>query len=196
MRRSNNMVVKRDEVTAAPKAEGNLFAINGAPMIAPHDTGLLSQEVNEILTQFQMFQNNPMAMFKLALPSLISVGFCPITIIFQPIMVDFFYPEAIGGRINTNDSLAVFLLPAGLVYAMAFGFALQDSLAKFDVTTATAGRHVTILRQCRHLIGCSKMLSTNQKLELFRCLGRSTTKWMAKQMDPMRGKPCSESLCL
>ena len=86
-----------------------------------------------------MFQNNPLALLKLAFPALISLSLCPFAILLQPSMIDAFYPKFTGGRVNTNDSLAVFLLPAGLVYAMAFGFALQDALAKLDVTMGAAG---------------------------------------------------------
>ena len=100
----------------------------------------MNAEDRQTIFELKMFQNNPWALIKLSLPALVSIGACPITILAQPVMLEFFYPPFTGGRINTNDSLAVFLLPAGLVYAMAFGFALQDALAKLDVTMGTAGK--------------------------------------------------------
>ena len=108
--------------------------------------GLYTYDDAETIHKFSIFQNNPLALLKIATPALISIALCPLTIYIQPKMLEFFYPDFMGGRRNINDSVSIFLLPAGLVYAMAFAFALQDTHAKFDVTTASVDRHLTLLR--------------------------------------------------
>ena len=108
--------------------------------------GLYTYDDAETIHKFSIFQNNPLSLLKIATPALISIALCPLTIYIQPKMLEFFYPDFMGGRRNINDSVSIFLLPAGLVYAMAFAFALQDTHAKFDVTTASVDRHLTLLR--------------------------------------------------
>ena len=108
--------------------------------------GLYTYDDAETIHNFSIFQNNPLSLLKIATPALISIALCPLTIYIQPKMLEFFYPDFMGGRRNINDSVSIFLLPAGLVYAMAFAFALQDTHAKFDVTTASVDRHLTLLR--------------------------------------------------
>ena len=113
---------------------------------AKHTEYLFTDEDALIIHKFSMFQNNPMALLRIAAPALVSIAFCPVTIYIQPKILDFFYPSFMGGRRDINDALALFLLPAGLVYAMAFAFALQDTHARFDVTKASVDRHLTLLR--------------------------------------------------
>ena len=147
-----------------------------------HSHTIFSPDQVETLKRFERFQNNPRSLFKLALPCLVSVAMCPLTISLLPELWDFLYPFDDTRKKNINSTLSAFLVPASLVYSLMWGFALQDALAKFDVTDANAKHHASLLKQIRELILQSKALSLEHKQTMLQKLCGCTTQWMLRQM--------------
>ena len=82
----------------------------------------------EIIDKFKQFQNNPIQVAKISVTILLSLAFCPVTIYLYPLMINFFWNS--DTKPNINDAIACFLMPAGMVYAIGFGFTFQEVLSK------------------------------------------------------------------
>ncbi|XP_074651706.1 uncharacterized protein LOC141906357 [Tubulanus polymorphus] len=85
----------------------------------------------EVINSLKTFYNVPSELLRIALPALISLALCPITLYLYPPLVRIFWPPSDFTRIpDINDAINCFLAPAGLVYATSFGFAFQSALNK------------------------------------------------------------------
>lgn len=129
-----------------------------------HQYSILTSHDILIFNKFIEFQNNPISLFMISLPILITLIFCPVTIFAMEPLINFFWPsEYTDGMPKINDVIAAFLMPAGLVYAVAFGFAMQDVLLKHqDVGKMVLNQH-TLLRQTWKLVWCSSVISKELK---------------------------------
>ena len=97
----------------------------------------LSPSDLRVIGRFLRYPNSPMPLFRICLPSLFSLVFCPVTLFTAPMMVEGFWPPHLfPERPNVNDAIACFLMPAGLVYAIAFGFSMQVNITS-GVTCAS-----------------------------------------------------------
>ena len=85
-----------------------------------------------LLEKFGRFQNKFNELFRIGFPALFTLGVCPATIFMYDPIVYVLWPEDIWGhrRPKVNDVIACFLSPAGLIYAISFGFAFQEALVK------------------------------------------------------------------
>ena len=84
-----------------------------------------------IINDFKCFSNTPLALFKLAIPALLTLALCPATLyLYQPLVQMLWPLEEFPQPPKINDVIACFLTPAGLVYAIAFGFAFQEALSR------------------------------------------------------------------
>ncbi|XP_074651707.1 uncharacterized protein LOC141906358 [Tubulanus polymorphus] len=93
--------------------------------------GVLSHFDLEVIESLQTFYNGPSELLRIALPALISLALCPITLYLYPPLVRIFWPPSKFPQVpNINDAIGCFLAPAGLVYATSFGFAFQSALSK------------------------------------------------------------------
>ena len=151
---------------------------------------LFAPDELQTLERFRRFQNNPLSLFKLAVPCLVSIGVGPFAVLLVPEMWDFFFPFDDSRKGNINGTLSPFLLPASLVYSLSWGFALQDAFAKFDVTDANAKHHLALLRHIRELVLHSRSIPTDNKRTLLSKLCRCTTQWMLRQMGERNQCKC------
>ncbi|XP_062573777.1 uncharacterized protein LOC134235655 [Saccostrea cucullata] len=95
--------------------------------------GFYSKSDAEILEHLQMYQNNPRYLFKIAIPAVTSLIFCPMIMTAYKPIANFLWPNRTQPAIN--EAIACFLAPAGMVYAVSFGFAFQQVLQKqIDIT--------------------------------------------------------------
>ena len=65
-----------------------------------------------------------------------SLAFCPITLYtYQPLVETFWLNQnpSMVARPNVNEAILCFLMPAGIVYATFFGFAVEIAVAKQGV---------------------------------------------------------------
>lgn len=86
-----------------------------------------------VLEHLQLYQNNPKYLFKIGIPTVTSLIFCPIIMAVYKPTARFLWPNRTQPAIN--EAIACFLAPAGMVYAVSFGFAFQQVLQKqLDIT--------------------------------------------------------------
>ena len=86
----------------------------------------LSNDDKLLLYKLNLFGNNPWGLLRLAWPALLSMAFCPLTIcLYMPIVKLFWPPQYFDVMPDINNVIQGFLMPSGLVYATAFGFAYQ-----------------------------------------------------------------------
>ncbi|XP_061195900.1 uncharacterized protein LOC133204162 [Saccostrea echinata] len=85
----------------------------------------------EVIESLSTSHNRPLDLFIIALPAILSLALCPITLYLYYPLVNFLWPpEEFATAPDINDAVACFLAPAGLVYATSFGFAFQQALSK------------------------------------------------------------------
>ncbi|XP_061173340.1 uncharacterized protein LOC133182511 [Saccostrea echinata] len=95
--------------------------------------GFYTKSDAEILEHLQLYQNNPRYLYKIAIPAVTSLIFCPMIMIAYKPIANFLWPDRTQPAIN--EAIACFLAPAGMVYAVSFGFAFQQVLQKqIDIT--------------------------------------------------------------
>ena len=152
---------------------------------ASEPTPLFSLDQLRIIDKFRQFQNNPWSLLKVCIPCLLSVGLCPIAIFLVPTMWDYFFPFDDTRKANINGTLSPFLLPSSLVYSLAWGFALQDALRKFDTTDENSKHHYALLKQIRELVVHCGALKAEEKRSMLNRLGLCITQWMRRQMGEM-----------
>lgn len=87
-----------------------------------------------VLEHLQLYQNNPKCLYKIGIPAVTSLIFCPIIMAVYKPVANFLWPNRTQPAIN--EAIACFLAPAGMVYAVSFGFAFQQVLQKQLDTTA------------------------------------------------------------
>ena len=131
------------------------------------------------IANFESFQNRPRELLLLSLPCIICLTFCPATILLYQPIVDLYWPkDQFAEPPKVNDVIASFLTPAGLVYAIAFGFAFQEALGKQAYVTTEVSTHLTLLEHLTMLTVRIKAFSIEQKKEVLTMLKTSTLDWM------------------
>ena len=134
---------------------------------------------------------------KIALPGLISLSFCPLTLYMLEPMVLFFWPPEWDIQMpeHINDAISAFLVPAGLVYAIAFGFALQDTIEKLKDVSNFISDHASAIKQIALLTYESPCYSKSQKMDILVSLKNSTLFWMkTKFMKQPAVKPLFDGM--
>ena len=79
------------------------------------------------------YVNDPMELLYLSLPCLVSLALCPMTLyLYQPLVDAFWWDDSLNMVVlpNVNEAILCFLMPAGVVYATSFGFAIETAVAK------------------------------------------------------------------
>lgn len=99
--------------------------------VYPEEDNFYSAFDREVIDSLGAFHNRPLDLFIIALPAVISLALCPLTLYLYVPFVNFLWPpEEFATVPDINDAIACFLAPAGLVYATSFGFAFQQALSK------------------------------------------------------------------
>ena len=144
---------------------------------------------HDTLFKFKVFQNNPIALFMLSLPAILSLAFCPATLYLAPVIVKHVWPpEVFPMRPNVNDAISCFLTPSGLVYAIAFGFAFQEALTKQTTLATFFSERLSTLHNLLFLVGSSKTISPKTKATLLLVLKDEIMTWMGVVMKNKRNK--------
>ena len=148
------------------------------------DYTFFSGEDIDVLIKMEEFQNNPMSLICICIPVLASLAFCPVTIVTYGMWMNFFWPlEITGPMTNINDAIACFLMPAGLVYAIAFGFAFQDVLAKKADVEKSLCWQMALLHQTNQLLKCSGVIKESAKQAMARDIKDAIICWMAQLLS-------------
>lgn len=81
---------------------------------------------------------NVKELMNILMPVTLSLGFCPLIVLLRESMVEFLWPPSLYPTPpNINDAISCFLVPAGMVYAISFGFAFQQVISGFHETEVT-----------------------------------------------------------
>ncbi|XP_076443987.1 uncharacterized protein LOC143282272 [Babylonia areolata] len=137
---------QQDSPTFASAAErtnrSTVFTLNAKPQLA--DTALGGRDGKEGLSvpPPPLFQPRDLALvdilqgrspinvrelFYILMPVIFTLGFCPVTLLLHKPVVTYLWPtDSFSSPPNINDAIACFLVPAGMVYAISFGFAFQQ----------------------------------------------------------------------
>ena len=133
---------------------------------------------SEGLAALSRFQNNFIQLIRLSLPMTLSIAFCPLALFFHGPVVEFFWPYVeFEAAPNINDALACYLVPAGLVYAIAFGFAYQEAISKQNRLVEKLTSVFVVMEQMVLLCGCSG-LSRRQKSDCLIFLKEEMISWV------------------
>nr|XP_022329572.1 uncharacterized protein LOC111128307 [Crassostrea virginica] len=104
-----------------------------SPSCVEEPSGFFTRNDLLILEHLQKYQNNPKYLYKIGIPAVTSLTICSLIMAaYQPI-IDFLWSHRTQPAIN--EAVACFLAPAGMVFAVSFGFAFQQVLQKqIDIT--------------------------------------------------------------
>ena len=103
----------------------------------------LDERDRHVLKSLESFQNNVVGLVIICTPPLLSLFFCPFTLfLYKPITRLMWPPEVFPVVPDINAAISCYLVPAGMVYAITFGFAFQQVMEK----NIRIANHVT--QQC------------------------------------------------
>ncbi|XP_077981523.1 uncharacterized protein LOC144436576 [Glandiceps talaboti] len=156
---------------------------------------LLTQGDIVILEDMNAFFNKPMELVVISLPSIISLALCPFLLYTYKHMIEYFWPPYMftSGIPNINDALACFLVPAGLVYAVTFGFTFQASVEKQNAFTNNLILQVSLLDQMLHLASQMKTDSVS-KIKVYRAVKDATLGSLLEIQNRSNEKTSTRSL--
>ncbi|XP_071814741.1 uncharacterized protein [Apostichopus japonicus] len=120
-----------------------------------------------VMEKLEKAYNHPASLLRIISPAIVSVAISPIVLLMHDPIVLFFWG---GASRNINDAIACFLGPAGLVYAVNFGFTFQSVLEKQQSILSTVSSEVGILHQILEMSQTFQTLSTEQKIEILSIL--------------------------
>ncbi len=139
----------------------------------------LSDKDIEILYQAISHQDTLWPLMRIAIAPLLSVAFCPFALKLRQTLVEFFWPpESYCAAPNVNDAISGFLVPAGLVYSIAFGFSLQAVMAKFAKNDNDLSKIVTSLHQTFAMLELLTYLPKEELHEILDEFKRSLLQWI------------------
>ena len=159
-------------------------SVNGNPNSISTEENFLSEQDMAVLNRMSEFQNNPISLLCVGLPAYTTLAMCPIVIYVYITWGHFFWPSQTGHRMpDINEAIANFLVPAGLVYAIAFGFAYQDVLSKNSDVEKRFDDQRSLLYQTWELIKCSSSIPKRDKHLLAAAIKSSVVTWMANLLS-------------
>ncbi len=153
------------------------------PITQSHDftNEVLNDKDIEILYQVVSYPDTMLPLMRIALAPLLSVAFCPFALKLRQTLVEFFWPpDKFCMAPNVNDAISGFLVPAGLVYSIAFGFSLQAVMAKFAKNNSDLCKIVTILHQTFAMVVSLTYLSKEELHETLNEFKNSLLQWMKR----------------
>ena len=105
----------------------------------------------------KVFQNNGRSLTYISIPPGVSLFFCPLTLyLYKPIARAFWSIDEFPSPPNINDSIGCFLIPAGMVHAITFGFAFEEVYQKHAEIDKRVHMETSLNRKLLALIRCLK----------------------------------------
>ena len=154
----------------------------------------LSEYDVDALDRFKSFQNNPNSLIKIAIPTLLSMLVCPMTLFFHKPLVDYTWPpEQFPTPPDINAAVNCFLMPAGLVYAIAFGFIFQDAMSSFKQLSTQITEQVVEFNQIVQMTNAVRILSRDQKKYICLCVKDEIIRWVEIIMRSNKGLLSSQT---
>ena len=142
-----------------------------------HHPVLFAEFEATILSEMELYAYQTKPLLKMWMPSLFSIIFLPISLVLYPPLVKILWPPShFDTPPDINDVISSFLVPAGLVYATAFGFSLQEAFAIQQSFREWVNVYNMTIRQIIITVGQMKSTSFETNLRLIKLLKRSYIK--------------------
>ncbi|KAK7115782.1 hypothetical protein V1264_001597 [Littorina saxatilis] len=126
---------------------------------------------------------NGKELMNILMPVTLSLGFCPLIVLLRESMVEFLWPPSLYPTPpNINDAISCFLVPAGMVYAISFGFAFQQVISGFHVTEIGVHRQSEQLSKLLTLIGLLTCITTTTRVAMLRIVKDVTLTSVSKML--------------
>lgn len=159
------------------------------------DTGLLTESDHESIESFLSYFNQPLQLLWISLPSLLTMALCPATLFLYKPMINLFWPPEIYPTPPAiNGVIGSFLTPAGLVYAIAFGFAFQEAMSKQNLITTKLASILTLLNHIVMMTSLAEEIKPLQKQQIIHALKEEVVCLMRKIMHKPNANPPPDSL--
>ena len=140
---------------------------------------ILTESDRSVLCEIRTFQNSPLAMFKLALPALGPLVVCPVALFLHEPLVEYLWPTyQFKTPPDINMAIICFLMPAGMIYAIAFGFFCQDVMGEFNLVSSGISQQTAMIRQIAMLTCSVRGFTGEQKRRIILALKDQIMTWM------------------
>lgn len=108
---------------------------------------------------------------KIVIPATLSLAFCPLTLFTHGLILEGFWPMNVFPQApNINDGIACFLVPAGMVYAISFGFAFQAVFTRHLDTDRCISEEVNNMNRIISLVSRMQFPSPKTQLGILRVI--------------------------
>ena len=134
--------------------------------LVQYGNGFLSEFDQKVLNTFNSHFNTFKRLLKLAAPALISLGLNSLTALLYHPTVSCFWPGKSAPDINT--AVTCFLAPAGLVYALSFGFLFQAVYGKHHGILIKLTNEVSLLDQIATMTENFALPSAKFKMAIYK----------------------------
>ena len=131
----------------------------------------LTQFDLDVLKYLQGFSNKPMELLKIGTPALITIILGPCSMLFYYSTTEFFWPKETFSELpNNNQCVSCFLTPAGLVYAISFGFAFSSALGKQSEILNKVTEEISFIDQAATLASKLKLSSNQVRMGIYQAI--------------------------
>ena len=178
-----------------PVAEMEEVIVDGvSTMKEKHSLLTLADRMTVI--KFSLYFNQPHFLIKIAFPTLLSLALCPASLYLYPICRDQFWPPSlfVRGPPNINGAISCFLTPAGLVYAIAFGFAFQESAFRQNDMREKLSQQLSMLQEIVVVTSMCYDLTSIQKTQIFKYIKDDLVDWMKMVIKEKKNHQMNDSL--
>ncbi|XP_046552024.1 uncharacterized protein LOC124261720 [Haliotis rubra] len=149
---------------------------------------LLSMEDKKVLQTLTGQTNTFKELVKIVTPATMSLAFCPLTLFTHSLILEGFWPkDAFPKAPNINDGIACFLVPAGMVYAISFGFAFQAVFTRHQDTDRCISEEVNTMNRIISLVSRMQFPSPKTQLGILRVIKGEL---IAMVQDVLGTQPC------
>ncbi|XP_071107687.1 uncharacterized protein [Haliotis cracherodii] len=132
---------------------------------------LISMEDKKVLQSITGQTNTFKELVKIVTPATLSLAFCPLTLFTHGLILEGFWPMNVFPRApNINDGIACFLVPAGMVYAISFGFAFQAVFTRHLDTDRCISEEVNNMNRIISLVSRMQFPSPKTQLGILRVI--------------------------
>ncbi|XP_033753340.1 uncharacterized protein LOC117336797 [Pecten maximus] len=177
-RRKSRVTAERWEMAVVTDA--GVSIINHTTRVALDDLSITERKTiqsflgefdREVLDNLRSFHVQPGEIIRICFPAFSTMVIGPVFMMGYYEIIDFFWSiEDYPDLPNINQCVACFLTPAGLVYAISFGFAFQQAINKQCDILEKMTTEISYLDQAATLTSKLKLRSPAVKVSMYRAL--------------------------
>ncbi|KAL8587495.1 hypothetical protein ACOMHN_000901 [Nucella lapillus] len=128
------------------------------------------------------------------LPVVFILGFCPLTLLLhKPLVMCLWPPDVFPSPPNINDAIACFLVPAGMVYAISFGFAFQQVAGGFKETEVGVTQQAAQLTKLLNLVKNLTVIPPATRIAMVRVIKDMTLTSLSRLLVQNDTSLCDDS---